>query len=138
MGDPVVVLPDESHAIDVGETAMTGPTHVLDLTQALGTDDLKVVMVYFDAGARTRPHIHHRYDQILYYVSGQGVVALDGGPDVIVPTGGLVRLPEGVIHMHGAGASGPAAHLSVLVDVDLSFDVADVPEAWRRFTSSPE
>lgn len=139
MGDPLqVVVPQQSRATQIGEPSMTGPTGVLDLTDALGTNDLKVVMVYFNAGARTRPHIHHRYDQILYYVSGQGVVAVDGGPDVIVPEGGLVRLPEGVIHMHGADASRSAAHLSVLVDVDLSFDVSDVPESWRRFSSSPE
>jgi quercetin dioxygenase-like cupin family protein len=131
-----VVVPSSNDAIEVGTEAMTGPTRVLDLTETLGTHDLKVVMVYFAAGSRTRPHIHHRYDQILYYVAGEGVIAVDGGPDVIIPEGGLVRLPAGVIHMHGAAAGGGAAHLSVLVDVDLSFDLTDVPETWGQFLSS--
>jgi hypothetical protein len=34
--------------------------------------------------------------------------------------------------MHGAADDGPAMHLSILVDVDLTFDVS-VPPAWERF-----
>jgi quercetin dioxygenase-like cupin family protein len=131
-----VVIPDEAEAFETGTEAMTGPTRVLNLTPALGTSDLQVIMVYFDKGSRSRPHIHHRYDQILYYVSGEGVVAVSGEADVIVPEGGFVRLPEGQLHMHGASDKGPATHLSILVDVDLTFDVDDVPEEWRQFAKS--
>jgi len=127
-----IVTPNAEDGFEVGLEAMTGRTRVLDLTSVLGTSELKVIMVYFDAGARSRPHLHHRFDQILFYASGTGVVAVDGGPDQLVAEGGLVRLPAGQMHMHGAAADGPATHLSVLVDVDLTFDVT-VPPAWARF-----
>jgi quercetin dioxygenase-like cupin family protein len=130
-----VVIPQETAAERVGtHESMIGSTAVLNMTSQLGVEDLKPIAVYFDAGARTRPHIHPIHDQVLYFISGTGVVAVDGEPDVLVPAGGLVCLPKGHIHMHGASGDGPAAHLSLVLDVDLSFD-ADVPESWHRFAN---
>jgi quercetin dioxygenase-like cupin family protein len=77
-----------------------GGGQVLPISPALGTDELKVNAVYLEAGSRFRPH-GHPFDQILYYESGTGVVAVDGGPDVIVPTGHYVLLPANKVHMHG-------------------------------------
>jgi quercetin dioxygenase-like cupin family protein len=131
-----VATPDPGQALEVGQQFMTGPTRVHDLTATLATGELKAIAVFYEAGARTRPHRHRRFDQILYYAKGDGVVAVDGGPDQIVPEGSLVCLPAGIIHMHGAAEPGPAMHLSILVDVDIDFD-PQTPEAWKRFMPSP-
>jgi quercetin dioxygenase-like cupin family protein len=130
-----VVVPDLSRIEDADPErhAMTGETRVQQLNASLGGDDLKMTVVWFEAGARTRPHVHNEFDQYLCYLDGTGVVAIDGGEDVVVPAGQLVRLPKRTLHMHGATSDGPAMHLSIVVDFqDLSFD-EPVPAAWQRF-----
>jgi quercetin dioxygenase-like cupin family protein len=130
-----IITPDPADAIEVGLEYMTGRTRVLEISDQLGTQELRVIAVYFDAGARSRPHIHNRFDQLLYYTSGTGVIAVDGGDDQLVPTGGLVCLPAGQIHMHGASDDGPATHISILRDVDLDFDV-EAPPQWKQYAYS--
>lgn len=107
------------------------PADVRRVNEALGTDALHINAVYLDAGSRSRPHTHS-YDQVLLYVSGAGVVAVDGEDDVRVECGEFVLLPAGVVHMHGATDDGPACHISLMRDVDMDFDCT-VPEAWARW-----
>jgi quercetin dioxygenase-like cupin family protein len=107
------------------------PADVRRVSEALGTEALHINAVYLEAGTRSRPHTHS-YDQVLLYVSGSGVVAVDGGEDVRVECGEFVLLPAGVVHMHGAGADGPACHISLMSDVDMDFDCI-VPDAWARW-----
>jgi quercetin dioxygenase-like cupin family protein len=113
--------------ISTNET-IVGGGQVLPISPALGTDELKINAVYLDAGSRFRPH-HHPFDQILYYESGTGIVAVDGSDDVIVPTGHYVLLPAHKVHMHGCTADGPALQLSLMRDTQTSFDV-ECPEEW--------
>jgi quercetin dioxygenase-like cupin family protein len=98
---------------------------------ALGTSDVQVNVVAFEAGARSRPHVHTS-DQVLHFVSGSGIVALAGGPDQRVTAGDFVLLPAGVVHMHGAADDGPATHLSITREVEIDWD-CEVPEAWMRW-----
>ena len=58
-----------------------------------------------------------------------GVVALDGGPDIIVPAGQYVVLPANVVHMHGCTDDGPALQLSLMRDTQTTFDVV-CPKEW--------
>ncbi len=98
---------------------------------ALGTDETHVNAVYFEAGGRNQPHTHTN-DQILLYLEGTGVIALDGGEDQVIPNGEIVLLPGGVPHMHGATADGPAMHLSIMRDVDIDFDCV-IPDSWSKW-----
>lgn len=101
------------------------------VSEALGTDELKINALFFEPGVRFRPH-SHAYDQVLYYVSGTGVVAVDGGEDIIVSAGEMVLLPAKVPHMHGATNDGPACHISMMRESDMDF-ACPIPEHWRRW-----
>jgi quercetin dioxygenase-like cupin family protein len=107
------------------------PADVRRVNEALGTDALHINAVYLEPGARSRPH-SHSFDQVLLYVSGTGVVAVDGGEDERVETGHFVLLPAGVAHMHGATGDGPACHMSLMRDVDMDFD-CPIPESWAQW-----
>ena len=101
------------------------------VNQALGTEEVQINAVFFEAGSRSRPH-SHEYDQILFYASGTGVVAIDGGDDQLVPEGEFVVLPGGVVHMHGAADDGPAMHFSIMRDIDNDFD-PPLPDSWKKW-----
>jgi len=120
-------------AVDAGMRSIfaIGRVTTWPLSPLLGTEELKINAVQFDAGARFRPHIH-RYDQILYYVYGTGVVAIDGGDDILVPTGQYVMLPANTVQMHGCTEDGPAMHISMMRDTLTSFDV-ECPPTWIRY-----
>ena len=107
------------------------PPVVRRIQDALGTEQLQVNAVFFQAGSRSRPH-SHSYDQVLHYVHGTGVVAVDGGADQRVETGEFVLLPGGLPHMHGATDDGPAAHISIMRDVDLDWD-CPIPKEWQHW-----
>jgi quercetin dioxygenase-like cupin family protein len=101
------------------------------VSEALGTDELKINVLFFEPGVRSRPHTHS-HDQVLYYISGRGVVALDGGDDQVVQAGEFVLLPANVPHMHGAAADGPASHISLMRETDMDFD-CPIPDSWARW-----
>lgn len=117
-----------------------GHATIHHIARALGTGEVRVNVLFFDAGARTRPHAHP-YDQLLYYTQGVGVVAQDGGEDQRIEEGEFVLLPAGRVHMHGAASDGPAVHISIMCQSDNAADHnrpvsnwnMSVPEAWRRW-----
>jgi quercetin dioxygenase-like cupin family protein len=112
-------------------STFTGPVTARRISAALGTEHVQVNVLRFDAGSRSKPHSHSR-DQLLYYVSGRGVVAIGGGEDQFVEAGEFALLPSGIVHMHGAADDGPAVHISIMDTVDNDFD-CPIPEAWRRW-----
>jgi quercetin dioxygenase-like cupin family protein len=90
--------------------------------------------VYFEAGARTRPHLHS-FDQVLCFIQGPGMIAVGDGDDQIVPEGAFVVLPANVPHMHGATADAPAAHITyggLGRGSDHGFD-CEIPDEWRHW-----
>lgn len=114
------------------EFKFTGRTEVHEISRALGVETVGCNALWFETGARSRPHTHDA-DQLLYYFLGQGVVAVDGGPDVLVQAGQFIRLPANVVHMHGAWPGSEAAHISLMpVTHATDFDPA-VPPAWERY-----
>ena len=121
---------------ELGPDKIVGGGAVGPVSPALGTDELKINAVYFESGARIRPH-SHPFDQILYYEHGTGIVAVGGGEDVVVPTGQYVLLPAHVVHMHGCTADGPALQLSLMRDTQTTFD-AVCPESWLHWLPGGE
>jgi quercetin dioxygenase-like cupin family protein len=108
----------------------TGRARIYSISEGLGTEELRIRAVYFDAGTRARPHLHS-CDQLLYFVEG-GIVALDGGPDQRVESGRYVLLPAAIVHMHGAADDAPAVHISMMREIDSDFD-APIADAWKRY-----
>lgn len=71
----------------------------------------EVIAVFFDAGARTIPHIHAA-DQILYFVQGEGVVTTEQERRIL-KAGQIAVIPGGTWHWHGATRTSPAVHISI-------------------------
>ncbi len=73
--------------------------------------DVELLAVFFEARARTRPHIHND-DQTLYFVEGRGVVATED--EIIHATAGdYVTIPAGIWHWHGAAPDAATVHISI-------------------------
>lgn len=87
-------------------------------------DGPNVMFVHFDAGGRTRPHVHHR-GQVLHIVSGRGVVADRGRRQVVEPGDTVVVRPD-EWHWHGGLPGSAMTHLVVQYGgEDVSFDVEE-------------
>jgi len=129
-----IIDPRQIDFRDAGADKLVGTATVHPISPALGTDQLKINAIYFEPGARFRPH-SHPFDQILYYQYGTGIVAVDGGEDVLVPEGNYVILPAGQVHMHGCTDDGPALQLSLMRDTQTTFDVV-CPEPWRKWLAN--
>ena len=73
--------------------------------------DIELLVVSFEAGGRTRPHIH-AVDQILQITSGRGIVATGSERRFVVP-GDVVLVPAGEWHWHGAAPDSAMTHISI-------------------------
>jgi quercetin dioxygenase-like cupin family protein len=110
----------------------TGHTVVRAVSTALGTDGLQVNAVIFAEGARSRPHAHDR-DQVLLFLEGPGIIAVERGEDQLVEVGSFVMLPAHVAHMHGAPAGGTATHISLMPAGHVNFFDCPIPDEWRHW-----
>jgi quercetin dioxygenase-like cupin family protein len=71
-----------------------------------------MIAVQFAPGARSDWHTHPS-GQILYIVSGAGLVQTDDGSTVEVSPGDVVYASPGERHWHGARPDSPLMHLSL-------------------------
>ena len=120
---------------EVSAKRWSGSADVRRVHEALGAEELLLNVVYLEPGVRSLPH-SHSYEQVLVYLDGAGVVALDGGEDQFVRTGEFVLLPAGIPHMHGATEDGPACHLSIMREVDMDFE-CPIPSGWDKWRALP-
>ena len=81
---------------------------------------LNALAVLFSPGARTDWHTHAE-GQVLYCVSGAGLVQNDGGDKVTMSPGDTVYSPPGERHWHGATPRSHLVHLSL---------TTGAPTAW--------
>ena len=70
-------------------------------------------VVNFSKGATTVPHTHSS-DQLLFVLSGEGVVGNEKEGNVTVKPGDFVFSPAGEKHWHGATKNSEFSHLMVL------------------------
>ena len=73
--------------------------------------DLEIIAVFFENGARTRPHAHST-DQVLTCVEGQCIVADETERRHLAP-GEYSFTPAGHWHWHGAVPGESACHISI-------------------------
>ena len=82
-----------------------------------------VFVVHFDAGGRTRPHIH-RSGQLLFIAEGEGIVATESDRRIVRP-GDTITVDPDEWHWHGGTPTSPMSHLTVQVMTpgDVVWDV---------------
>jgi quercetin dioxygenase-like cupin family protein len=89
----------------------SGNVWIQPLRRSDAPGSVEVLAVFFEPGARTRPHVHGT-DQVLVFVEGEGVVATEGERR-LVRAGDVVWIPAGLWHWHGATKTAAACHLSI-------------------------
>jgi quercetin dioxygenase-like cupin family protein len=123
---------DEALASDPPEPQnFTGRVRMQNLAAAGDTSELEYLAVYFDAGVHTRPHTHET-DQVLCFVRGSGFVWVAGEERRPVETLGVVVVPAGVLHMHGATETEPVCHLAVRLPGPTDWS-PPVPDEWQQY-----
>lgn len=102
--DDALATPDTGPSFDgkVRTRLMVGKDH---------SQELEILAVYFDAGARTRPHIHEK-DQVLHFIAGKGIVATETERKICT-IGDIVIIPGGTWHWHGATRGEAMCHISI-------------------------
>jgi quercetin dioxygenase-like cupin family protein len=123
---------DESQAAPAPEPQnFTGRVRMQNLAKEGGASKLELLAVHFDAGAHTRQHTHPS-EQVLFFVQGSGFVQFPGEERQRVPEGGIVVVPGGVVHMHGATEDEPICHLALrAADGPTDWAPEDTPDDWR-------
>ncbi|HEY7985230.1 MAG TPA: cupin domain-containing protein [Ktedonobacterales bacterium] len=98
-----------------------GEVNVQGLVGPEESGEVELLAVYFDAGARNRPHIHER-DQVLHFIEGRGIVAT-ASEKHHVACGDVVTIPVGTWHWHGAARDAAACHISIRQPGHTNWDV---------------
>ena len=81
------------------------------IDKQIGAEEIKAAIVTFPAGARTKMHIHD-HEQVLYILSGKGIVADEHEEQVAMP-GMIFFIPAGEKHWHGATPENSFSHLYI-------------------------
>jgi quercetin dioxygenase-like cupin family protein len=93
-----------------------------------------VFAVHFDAGGRTKPHIHHS-GQVLYVTAGEGIVADRTGRRTVHP-GDVITVGRDEWHWHGGTPESPMTHLTVQMtgpeDIEWGVDEGDWTQDYDR------
>jgi quercetin dioxygenase-like cupin family protein len=125
---------DEAQAQPAPEPQnFVGRVRMQNLALATGAGGIDLFAVFFDAGAHTRPHVHDT-DQVLVFVRGNGFVWFPDEERQRVEEGGIVAIPAGALHMHGATEDEPVCHLALRAAGPTDWN-PPVPDHWRRFTA---
>ena len=73
---------------------------------------MPTVNVTFEPGCRNNWHVHHGVRQILICVSGRGWYQEWGKEPIVLTSGTIIDIPEGVKHWHGAARDSWFQHLT--------------------------
>jgi quercetin dioxygenase-like cupin family protein len=120
---------DKEQATLVDRPDFSGVVRRQELHVPADRGGMEILAVFFDAGARTRPHIHE-VDQTLHVLDGEGVLATETSLQVIRP-GDLLFIPGGVWHWHGATPSTSMCHLSIKGPGDTDWDPPE--KNWSEY-----
>jgi len=107
-----IISPDpELSESAIGELYFGAPIDYQYLSRPPEADLLDICLVNFEPGGRNMMHTHI-YEQILYVVSGRGIVA-DADGEHVVAAGDTIVIPAGEPHWHGATGTDRFSHLCV-------------------------
>lgn len=113
----IIVRPEEQ----VGASGKVGSQFTGQVHPYLtlpSTDGIVINTVSFNPGARTYWHSHER-GQILFVLSGRGLVQSEGGPIEMLRQGDTVWVPAGERHWHGADHGSAMTHTAVSLGATL-------------------
>jgi quercetin dioxygenase-like cupin family protein len=82
------------------------------LLAGTSADALRADRFYYPPGGHTHWHIHTG-EQVLYGESGRGWVRFAGQERVVIEPGGVVHVPVGLRHWHGACPDTALTHVAV-------------------------
>lgn len=88
-----------------------GEVKIQTLVGLQESNQIELLAVFFNAGARTIPHTHE-HDQILQIIEGEGIVATETEKNR-VSAGDVITVPAGTWHWHGATRSSQMCHISI-------------------------
>jgi quercetin dioxygenase-like cupin family protein len=88
-----------------------GEVNIQTLVGLQDSNEVELLAVFFNAGARTIPHTHEQ-DQILQIIEGEGIVATETEKNR-VSAGDVITVPAGTWHWHGATRNSPMCHISI-------------------------
>ncbi len=103
------IQPGQAHPTETPEY-FSGPVRMQDLQRTTEPGGIDLVAVFFEPGARTRPHVHAT-DQALHVVEGEGIVATEQERRLVRP-GDIVIIRAGQWHWHGATPNAAMCHIS--------------------------
>ena len=89
---------------------VSGAVGLRELVGAGQSTQLRVFFVRFEPGGRNLLHTHS-FDQVLYILEGEGIVATEREEYRVHP-GDVVVVPAGTLHWHGATAETAMTHLA--------------------------
>jgi quercetin dioxygenase-like cupin family protein len=72
----------------------------------------QITYIHFDAGARTKWHIHEK-GQIVFVEEGVALEQQKGGPVREIHAGEAIWCPPGVAHWHGAAPDKPGTQYNI-------------------------
>lgn len=99
-------------------------------------EGLNALAVQFEPGARTDWHTHPD-GQVLYVVSGAGVVQNEDGTTVEISAGDVVCASPGERHWHGAKPGSPLMHLSLTTGGATLWEAQKVSDEQYLKTREP-
>lgn len=105
----------------------TGEVHSHAIVDETSAEQLRLTLVRFSAGGRTKWH-HHSFDQALLITEGRGIVASEPGEHLVGP-GDVVLIPAGEKHWHGGTESSAMSHISITTPGETT--VLEAVEAVR-------
>jgi quercetin dioxygenase-like cupin family protein len=106
------LIPADDAPIPLNESAaVSGVVRLRRLVGRAQTDELDAYLVRFEAGGRNLLHTHS-FDQVLYILEGEGIVATVGERLRVRP-GDVVVVPAGEEHWHGATDDLAMTHLAL-------------------------
>jgi quercetin dioxygenase-like cupin family protein len=114
---------DRSQAKLMERPIFSGKVYQQQLVNADDSGEVTVTAVWFENGARTRPHVHDA-DQTLHVVEGTCVVA-DERDRKQLGVGEMAFVKKGQWHWHGALKGTDACHLSIKKDGETDIDVPE-------------
>jgi len=81
------------------------------IDEHLGAEEMKATIATFPRGVRLKMHTHS-HEQILYILSGKGIVANEHEEHMATP-GTIFLIPAGEKHWHGATQESNFSHLYI-------------------------
>lgn len=102
-------IPVEERAGGIFEGGTVNIKTLID--KPTGSEETRVAIVTFSPSARTKMHTHD-HEQILYILSGKGIVANEHEEHIATP-GTIFLIPAGEKHWHGATEESSFSHLYI-------------------------